>query len=100
MTDDDFFAQYKALDRRLENDQKALLEQYKATNQKYPLGFTFSYKNETAKINGCSVQLIEPDYISNFGYVVYIAYTCSCIEDIKNEGVRVLQVEIDRILDR
>ena len=77
----------------LERSKKALLEQYKASSQKYPIGFTFPYKGETAKITGYFVYLIEPD-INQYDYAVYTGYTCYvpsiCDAEIQTQSGKVI----------
>jgi hypothetical protein len=111
----DFFSLYEKLYQQLGKDRESLLEQYKNANQKYPIGFTFPYKGETAKINGCFAYLFEPD-TDHLDYDVFIAYSCyvpricdqeiqdllgkmTVIGDHKNSGVIIFEAEIDRVLE-
>lgn len=111
------FDEIEKLNKKLVEDKEALLEGYKAKTLKYPIGFTFPYKGELAKVNGFFADLVEPDYFHQFEYEIYAGYICylpsfcdneialpnggkGVIGDVHNAGIRVLQVEIDRILEQ
>lgn len=111
------YSEIEKLNQKLESDKQALLEAYRDKALKYPMGFTFSYKGEIAKVNGFFTDLVEPDYFHQFEYEIYVGYICylpSCcdrvitlpnggkgvIGDVHNAGIRVFEVEIDRILEQ
>lgn len=94
------------LEKEHQRKRQEILKTYKEKNQKYPIGYTFTYKGEQAEITGCFVELIEPDTL----YIRYSCYVPSwCDVNIdgvgvlgkkENIGLSVLQVEIDRILEQ
>jgi len=111
------FDEIEKLNKKLESGKEALLKEYKAKALKYPIGFTFPYKGESAKVNGFFADLVEPDYFHHFEYEIYAGYICylpsfcdneitlpsgqkGVVGDVHNAGIRILQVEIDRILEQ
>lgn len=108
MNDDLFFQKLKILYDNLDRGKQSLLEQYREANQKYPIGFTFPYQCETAKINRCEALLLDDEEVC-IVYICYVPQYCDreittasgmvIMGDSDKAGVQIFQTEIDRILE-